>query len=180
MAALVHPQYETGFDRRTRPRSEVNLGVRLYCVGGDDEIPAAITSVSATGFLAELPAAATMPGRLDVELPNAGRRTAEVVWQSGTSVGCNFLKPLGRADMAAALLRSAFTEQSRDELAEEGFDALLAEPPIAADDPIWDVTSEAGARERWPLPLQVVLIAASAVLCWAPLVGIATVVARSA
>lgn len=162
MAALAQPNAEAGLDRRMRPRSEVNLGVRLYRVGEEDVIPAAIISVSATGFLVELPGAATMPRQLDVDLPNAGRRRAEVVWQSDTSVGCNFTTPLGRADLSAALLRSAFSEPALSPVAQQGTTPIGPDLSIAPDDPIWDTTNEAGAGERWPLRVRASLIVAAA------------------
>ena len=171
-------------DRRMVARSELSLGVTLHQVGEAAVIPAAIANLSATGFLAELPEGAQVPAFLDVDLPNAGRRKAEVVWQSGSMTGCNFTVPLSRADISAARLKSTFTEQeqlggaSADQAsAVSAADHAVADSAsmfeIGPSDPIWDMINEARPEERWPLPARAGLIAAVAILPWAAAVGLA-------
>lgn len=162
----AQPLTDTGLDRRMVPRSEISLGVTLHRVDDTAVIPAAIANLSVTGFLAELPAGATVPDLLDVELPHAGRRKAQVMWRSGTMAGCTFTVPLARADISAARLKSSHVGSA------------AAEPPhLTAADPIWDVAGETGRDEKWPLPLRVALIATAAVIPWVPLVGLAVMLA---
>lgn len=166
MAALPRQSIHAATDRRTVPRNEMSLGVTLHRVGEQEIIPAAIANLSATGFLAELPPRSSMPPIIDVDLPNAGRRQAQMVWQSGTLAGCNFLKPLGKADISAARLKSAH------------LDAPAPAPPqLAADDPVWDTANIAKPHEKWPLPARVAVIAAAAIAPWLPIAGIAALLA---
>ncbi len=162
----AQPIAQAGLDRRMVPRSEISLGVTLHRVDDAAVIPAAIANLSVTGFLAELPEGATVPDLLDVDLPHAGRRKAQVMWRSGAMAGCTFTVPLARADISAARLKSSHLGPSE------------AEPPqLAPTDPIWDLAHEATGAEKWPLPARAALIATGAIVPWAPLVGLAIMLA---
>jgi hypothetical protein len=87
-------------DRRSSQRRELCLDVTLRSAGAQDINPDEITNLSVTGFLAEFPDGTEVPALLDVELPHAGSRTAEVVWTNGCLVGCNFSQPLTRSGSA--------------------------------------------------------------------------------
>lgn len=172
MAGVPKPLEQTDLDRRMVPRNEVSLGVKLHRVGEEAVIPAAIANLSPTGFLAELAVNAVTPEFLDVDLPNAGRRRAQVVWRSGAMAGCNFTVPLSRADMSAARLKSEFREASGQDSAET--------PPmfeLGPSDPIWDMMNETPPHEKWPLSARVALIGAVTIAPWVPLVGLALVLA---
>jgi len=165
MASVPQQLLATRADRRMVPRSEMCLGVTLHKVGEAETIPAGIANLSATGFLAELPAITPMPDVLDVDLPNAGRRKAYVVWHSGTLAGCTFTRPLSKADLSAARLKSEYVDPS-------------APRPPALDpaDPIWNIAGEATPEERWPLGTRVAVVAGAALACWAPVIGVAALI----
>jgi len=163
-------------DRRVMPRADLWLGVRLHGAGEERVIAASILNLSATGFLAELADGNAMPAELDIELPNAGRRRAEVVWSSGQLAGCTFASPLARADLSAAQLRSEFRALEE----ERGLPLLGPAPalpaagsPRDAADPIWEMAAEALPDEKWPLRQRLLLIAGAAVLPWALMGGAA-------
>lgn len=150
-------------DRRTLPRSELSLGVTLHEPGGAQVIPAAIVNLSPTGLLAEIAEGTALPGTIEVELPNAGRRKAQIVWTNGRLAGCNFAVPLSRADMSAARLKSDFRA------AEETVEALQLDPA----DPIWDVSAEPRSGEKWSPRKRMALIVLAGGLPWLSFAGIA-------
>ena len=153
------------------PRNELSLGVTLRREADDEVIPAAIANLSASGFLAELPKGTQLPPVFDVELPNAGHRKAHVVWNGGTLAGCNFDRPLSRADISAARLKSDRPQVVMD--AETRARELELDPA----DPIWDTANETPVSQKWPVLARVAVIGVGALASWAPLVGIATLLA---
>lgn len=176
MAGLPRQVAETRLDRRMVPRSEMSLGVTLHRVGEEAVIPAAIANLSATGFLAELPVGSAVPELLDVDLPHAGRRQAQVVWRSGPMAGCNFTVPLARADLSAARLKSTFVEPSEAEAPAAPAAPAAKAPPIYSigpSDPIWDMLNEASPHEKWPLTGRVAVILAATLALWTPVVAVA-------
>lgn len=82
-------------------------------------------NISQTGFLAGTQAPVHIGDRLALEMPELGSREAQVVWKSGAYLGCNFLEPLPRSAISAAMLASAVL------------------PPVAVEPPSGDVESEA-------------------------------------
>jgi hypothetical protein len=183
MVGLAEQLPQTNADRRSVPRSELSLGITLHRVSEAAVIPAAIANLSATGFLAELPEGAQIPAQVDVELPNAGRREAQVVWQNGGMVGCNFIAPLSRADLSAARLKSTFGEsapvEGQVEAPLEVASVAVSGPQysLGPSDPIWDMMNETPVHEKWSPRRRLALIAAAATLPWAPLAGVALLLA---
>ena len=166
MASLPDRALASNVDRRKVHRSEVHLGVVIRQAGAQDIIPAEITNLSATGFLAAFPEGVEIPERLDVELPQAGSRTAQVVWTSGSMAGCSFSRPLAKAEISAAHLKSE-PRQMQAELAR-----ALAAPTIDRADPIWDTTNEARPDEKWPLRKRLLVIGAAGLLPWLSIAGV--------
>lgn len=163
MAGNLQRAPQTRADRRSLPRSGMSLGVTLHRVGEQQIIPAAIANLSASGFLAEIPAGESLPEHFEVDLPNAGRRQAQVVWSSGQTAGCNFAVPLSKADLSAARLKSDHRERASETIA----------PVLDPADPIWDVSNEALAQEKLSPRSRVLLIAAAGALPWLSFAGIA-------
>jgi hypothetical protein len=64
-------------------------------------------NISQTGFLAGTQAPVQLGDRLTLDMPELGAREAQVVWKSGAYLGCNFLEPLPRSAVSAAMLASA-------------------------------------------------------------------------
>jgi len=165
MASVPQQLQASNADRRMVPRSDMSLGVTLHRVGEAELIPAAIANLSATGFLAELPSSEPIPDVLDVDLPHAGRRQAQVVWHDGLLAGCTFTRPLSKADLSAARLKSEYVDPS-----------VPRPPALDPADPIWDIAGEATRQERWPLGTRVAVISAAAIACWAPVLGFAALI----
>jgi hypothetical protein len=157
-------------DRRNRRRSELWLDVTLRSAGGRDIIPAEITNLSATGFLAEFSEAIEVPALLDVELPHTSSRTAEVVWTNGCLVGCNFSQPLAKSELSAAQLKSRPRPMAAPANA-------LAGTKINPADPIWDTSSEAPADEKWSLRARLLVIGAVGTVPWLSILGLAALFA---
>jgi len=166
MASVPLRAPATDLDRRTGERSELCLGVTLRRAGAQDIIPAEITNLSATGFLAEFPEGVDVPELLDFELPQAGSRTARVVWTNGWMVGCSFSQPLTRSEISAARLKSE-PRQMQVELARTS-----AAPSNDPTDPIWDLSNEAAPGERWSLTTRLLVLAAAGTLPWLSVVGL--------
>lgn len=66
-----------------------------------------IHNISAAGLLIETVLDLTVDERLEIELPEAGRVSAIVVWHSGSLYGCAFEGALSSAALAATQLRAA-------------------------------------------------------------------------
>lgn len=93
-------------DRRRTVRRSLHLGV-----GGSGE-PVTIHDLSLTGALIETSLPMLVGAIFEVELPQAGRVEATIVWNSGEYYGCQFNLPISPAALSAALLQSTPTERS--------------------------------------------------------------------
>jgi hypothetical protein len=65
-----------------------------------------VHDLSLTGLLIETSAELSIGADLEVDLPEAGRRQAKVVWNSGHYFGCEFHAPISSGGLSAASLRS--------------------------------------------------------------------------
>lgn len=65
-----------------------------------------IHDLSLTGVLIETSTPLAAGETFEVDLPEAGKVEASVVWSSGEFYGCQFKEPLSTAALSAALLRS--------------------------------------------------------------------------
>lgn len=115
-------------DRRTASRRELHL--RLTSLDGKQAAAnVVVLDLSPTGVLLETSTRLTTGETLQINLPHAGFRKAEVVWTSGEFVGCRFDEPISSATVSAAQLRSepsgAVGSVSR---------AAIASTPADADD----------------------------------------------
>lgn len=88
-------------DRRRTVRRSLHLGV-----GGAGE-PVTIHDLSLTGALIETSIPMLVGAMFEVELPNAGKVDATVVWNSGEYYGCQFDLPIAPSVLSAALLQAA-------------------------------------------------------------------------
>ncbi|HWJ38900.1 MAG TPA: PilZ domain-containing protein [Sphingomicrobium sp.] len=91
-------------DRRRSPRRSLRLGGN----GGDDAVT--IHDLSLTGALLETSVPMLVGAMIEVELPQAGRVEAEIVWSSGEYYGCQFELPVSPAALSAAQLKSGALE----------------------------------------------------------------------
>ncbi|QIL02295.1 PilZ domain-containing protein [Sphingomonas sinipercae] len=99
--AMLEPRRAAGDDRRSAPRRALLLGIRVGASGTQIRI----LNLSTTGLLLEAADSVLQPGELiDVDLPHAGRTPAKVVRIDGVFMGCEFVRPITRASVSAALL----------------------------------------------------------------------------
>ena len=75
-----------------------------------DVLPIVVRDISASGMLLECSERLDVDALLSVDLPDGPDTQAVVVWVSGPLHGCKFTRPLGRATLSAALLRSTVGE----------------------------------------------------------------------
>jgi hypothetical protein len=93
-------------DRRRSPRRALKLGV------GSSGESVTIHDLSLTGALLETSIPMLVGAVFELELPQAGKIEAEVVWSSGEYYGCQFSLPISPAALSAALLQSPPSEES--------------------------------------------------------------------
>jgi transcriptional regulator with XRE-family HTH domain len=115
--------------RSREPRRRIRLEAAGALVSG---APADVTvhNISATGMLIECRHSLAIGETLAIDLPGAEATKAKVVWTSGMLHGCHFLKPVSKAVLSAAQLRSAVGQEvdisvPRDAEPGEAFGARL-------------------------------------------------------
>ena len=121
MQAIARLEPLQARDRRSAPRRKLSLGAAM---GGEGD-PAVILDLSTTGILIETSAALATSEQLHLELPEAGRTVATIVWNSGPYFGCEFKAPIPQAAISAALLRNPITPSAHSE--DESEDSATAE-----------------------------------------------------
>ncbi len=96
-------------DARTERRGSDRYLLKLRVPGStpsERSVAVLIHDLSLTGFLIETSADLSVGAELEIQLPEAGTRHAWVVWNSGQYFGCEFLEPISRGGLSAALLKS--------------------------------------------------------------------------
>ncbi|GGD98813.1 hypothetical protein GCM10011515_18340 [Tsuneonella deserti] len=115
---------EDSANRRGAARRTLRLGVAgRFSRGG--EIPVTVHNISATGLLIETRAPLVQGEVFAVELPEAGERSAEVIWTSAPMFGCQLTEPLDSAALSAAQLRGDALEPGEDRRDAENFGSRL-------------------------------------------------------
>lgn len=102
-AHLDDPQISP--ERRGGERRALRLAAET-ATGGGEPVNAVILNLSESGLLLETEAPLAPGEPLDVVLPEAGTCPATVIWAGHGLAGCKFDRPLGRAALSAAVLRS--------------------------------------------------------------------------
>jgi hypothetical protein len=121
-------------DNRDAVRRSLRLEVRA---SSDDASPALIRNLSERGLLIETVAGLAIGETIQVDLPHAGPSEARIVWRDGSFFGCEFLAPVSKAAVSAAL--------------------LLAPPEHAPETALPDLPANSafgGELERTNLPLE--------------------------
>lgn len=96
---------ESSASQRSQPRRALQLETSGVLPGGL-EANVTIHNISAAGLLIETELPLSQGDRLAIDLPEAGRADAEIVWTSGQLYGCAFEQTLGQGVLAATQLRS--------------------------------------------------------------------------
>lgn len=131
---------QTGGEQRRTDRRVLALAVPASVAAPGQ--PVIIRNLSRTGMLVETTAHLPVGEALHIDLPEAGRVGAKVVWQEGVLHGCAFAAPISQAAVSAAQL-----------LAPHG-----ADPADMLPD------------DRWPAPLRLLAIVGATVLLWGGLI----------
>lgn len=122
---------------------------------------AAIHNISETGLLIATSADLSVGELIDVQLPDAAPKAAEVVWSSDQLFGCRFLEALPSASVSAALLRAPFQP------------AVAAHPneTDSAPQSIADAPKHSGRADENKLPLhqRARMILGLVTLSWVPI-----------
>lgn len=114
---------------RGRPRRTLRLAVDTS-VAGDTASTATIHNISETGLLLQTDVDLPIGEWISVDLPGAGSRPAQVVWESEHLFGCRFYEPVTPATVSAALLRAPFDHADQDA---QPASASVACPPVRED-----------------------------------------------
>lgn len=155
MTIAARLQQDQSAERRGLSRRQLRLTSSLEATGQH----VSIHDISPTGMLIETAAELAARDELEIDLPESGVTRAIVVWNSGAFFGCEFVEPLSRASMSAALLRS--------------FPAKVPQLPLPletgeANELVADPTEDLGPPEepKAPLPVRLRVIFGSAILLW--------------
>lgn len=117
-------------DRRRAVRRALKLGV------ADGEQTATVHDLSLTGALIETSVPMLVGQTFEVEMPQAGKIDATIVWNSGEFYGCQFDLPIAPSALSAALLRSP------------------PAPAAAAPDPVAELKELSAEVERLSLMME--------------------------
>ena len=122
---------QIGVDPHTgEKRSAVRRSLRLQVdeVGSEGQSRALVRNLSETGLLLESATALSVGEELTVHLPEAGAVSARVIWARRPFFGCEFARPVGRAAVSAALLKSPSEDSSVGLTSPVDTTWLLSEP----------------------------------------------------
>lgn len=148
---------KTSIDHRSRRRHKLQLEVEARASGSPSDV-VTVYDISDTGLLIETNTTLDVGEMIEVNLPQAGVRLAEVLWASGRLVGCRFNQELSQGAISAARLGSRFTigepdGQLQDPVVFEGVsDALSAETlskKLSIGATLWSIIGSAAAS--WAL-----------------------------
>lgn len=101
---------------RGAARNAPRVSLQLETTGSDGAASAAVVihNISATGLLIETQHPLAPGALFKLDLPQSTGAEAEVVWSSGVLHGCRLARPLSRATLSAAQLRSAVSPEGTD------------------------------------------------------------------
>jgi hypothetical protein len=102
-------------NRRAARRRRLSLG-SVLAASGDEAV---IHDISETGMLVETNADLATFEQLHLDLPEAGKVVATVMWNSGKYYGCEFHKPIPQSAISAALLKSPFDQNGTSPVFDE-------------------------------------------------------------
>jgi hypothetical protein len=129
MAVLAYLQeIEPGVERRASSRRRLQLEAPVGA-RGDRRGSVVIHNLSARGVLLESDAELSLGTEFDVSLPEALAARARVRWKNGRFFGCEFLTPISKAALSAALLKSPALSSADGRAAEQEFFAEAARGP---------------------------------------------------
>lgn len=110
LSHALHASFADPADQRVSNRRVLRLEARVASPAGAGGVE--VHNLSRTGMLLECTAGIAAGSAIEVELPGGSLHCAEVVWTDEGLFGCRFDKPLTRAQLSAALLRSESRSQA--------------------------------------------------------------------
>ena len=99
-------------DRRRTVRRALKLGA------GESDKTVSVHDLSLTGALIETAVPMLVGQNFEVDLPQAGKVEATIVWNSGEYYGCQFELPIPPSVLSAARLKSAPDQSSGSTIAD--------------------------------------------------------------
>ena len=153
---------------RTAPRRKLHLEVQGVTLSGAAAM-VLIHNMSMSGLLIETAAKLTIGEAFELEIPDAGAKSAVVIWSSGRLFGCEFEDPVPTAAISAALLRTPL-ERSYATALEKGHPGHVCEPDI----------SEAGKSKhhaKLSLRTRALIIGGSSFFGWAFIIWVIVMIA---
>jgi len=147
-------------DRRSSPRLKLALGASLHGTGET----VLIHDFSSTGMLIETAARLRLFDKLEIDLPEVGSTRAVVVWTSGRYYGCEFRKPLSKAAISAALLRSQPTSSPHTS---EQRPFVVVQRAVPETSVVQDGPASAAEDEKAPFGVRLRVILGSTIVLWA-------------
>lgn len=107
MAMLARFESTEDFsERRNLDRRLLTLQVDGVVAGGPG-IDVFIHDLSLSGLLIETCANLAVGSQIEVNLPEAGKTIARVVWSTSHYFGCQFIAPIPKAVLSAAILKNS-------------------------------------------------------------------------
>ena len=141
-------------EKRYASRKAVSLSLNALIDGEQRRV--AVRDLSHTGFLVDTMPSLTLDQAIELELPNAGRKTAKVVWAGDALAGCTFLEPISKAELSGALLKSGFLQAP-----------VVDEPQIS--EPIAYAAMDEAPGTPLPVWARLVVIGGASALAWTPI-----------
>ena len=153
--------FETSIDKRNFRRHRLILEVEAR-----DSSPTSGTvtvyDISNTGLLIETNSSLSIGEMIEVQLPLAGFRTAEIVWTSGKLVGCKFPQALTKGAVSAARLGGGAVQSSESS-------PIVPNHQVSFDDAPEQQSANA-SKEKFSFGVTLRVILGLAMLSWIALV----------
>lgn len=118
-----------------------------------------VHNLSETGVLVEANGGMAIGEWIQVELPHAGLKSAQVVWTSEQLFGCKFAEEVPPAAVSAALLRAPF-----DVAALPSFTGSSTHPESRSQTTEGDAAPDS---DKLPIRTRALIILGLALACWA-------------
>lgn len=151
---------ESSGDLRDGVRRRLLLDVSARASGAS-VISATVHDISDTGLLIESDLSLSLGDVVEVELPQAQVRSAEVVWLNGRLAGCRFVERVTSGTVSAALLRGSFASLAP----REGPPVPLSSARVASPAPDDQSSELSSGVKAW-------IVLALSSLLWAALGGV--------
>lgn len=169
LSHAIHASFADSADKRASDRRVLRL--EAWVASAEGEAGIQVHNLSRSGLLIEGATGVATGSELEIELPGGTRHRAEVVWADDTLFGCRFKRALTKAQLSAALLRSAPAEPALS-TAPERLTSLEAMVKLRQN---WDEERRpepaATSEHRLPLGIRLWIIGGLGLAGWALFAG---------